>query len=81
MAAFCLPAVSQVGFPGQITANTSAPVTLANPVYYNETITSVTASTAGTLSCSTYPQISFFYTILTQFVVNLLLEVTKAEVD
>jgi hypothetical protein len=39
LALFCLPALAQTQFSGQITSNTSAPVTLANPVYYNETIT------------------------------------------
>jgi hypothetical protein len=58
----CLPARAQTQFSGQITSNTSAPVTLANPVYYNETITAVGVSTTGALSCAAYPQVTFFYT-------------------
>src|SRR5664279_3892643 len=55
---------SQTQFSAKIPANTiHVPVTLANPVYYNETITAVGVSTpSGALNCSgLYPQISFRY--------------------
>jgi hypothetical protein len=46
--------------PRQITSNTiGTVVTLANPVYYNETITTVGVSTLSSMSCCAYPQISF----------------------
>jgi hypothetical protein len=42
--AFCLPALAQTQFSAQITSNVNgASATLANPVYYNETITATTA--------------------------------------
>jgi hypothetical protein len=41
----CLPAIAQTQFSGQITSNVNgASATLANPVYYNETITVVGVS-------------------------------------
>src|SRR5664279_5477461 len=55
---------SQTQFSAKIPANTiHVPVTLANPVYYNETITAVGVSTpSGAMNCSgVYPQISFRY--------------------
>jgi hypothetical protein len=66
-----LPALAQTQFSGQITSNTSAPVTLANPVYYNETITAVGVSTTGALSCAAYPQVTFFYTRAGAFLRNV----------
>jgi hypothetical protein len=62
LALFCLPALAQTQFSGQITSNTSTPATLANPVYYNETITAVGVSTTGALSCAAYPQVTFWFT-------------------
>src|SRR5450755_3170719 len=55
---------SQTQFSASIPANTiNVPVTLANPVYYNETVAAVGVSTpSGALSCSgLYPEISFRY--------------------
>jgi hypothetical protein len=63
LALFCLPALAQTQFSGQITSNVNgASATLANPVYYNETITAVGVSTTGALSCAAYPQITLFFT-------------------
>jgi hypothetical protein len=63
LALFCLPAVAQTQFSGQITSNVvGASATLANPVNYNETFTAVGVSTTGALSCAAYPQITFFFT-------------------
>jgi hypothetical protein len=58
-----LPALAQTQFSGQITVNASGSLaTLANPVYYNETINLVGVSTTGALSCAAYPQVMFFFT-------------------
>ena len=54
---------AQIQFSGSITSNTSgASALLANPVYYNETITPLGLTTTGALSCTTYPQVTFFFT-------------------
>jgi hypothetical protein len=47
---------SQTQFSASIPANTiNVPVTLANPVYYNETVAAVGVSThSGALNCSTH---------------------------
>jgi hypothetical protein len=51
LALFCLPAIAQTQSSGQITSNVNgASATLANPVYYNETITAVGVSTTGALT-------------------------------
>jgi hypothetical protein len=56
-----LPALAQTQFSGQITVNVvGSSATLANPVYYNETINQVTVSTTGALSCAAYPQVTLF---------------------
>jgi hypothetical protein len=44
VAAVCLPLGAQVQFSGQITTNSSAPVTLANPANYTEQVTAVGVS-------------------------------------
>jgi hypothetical protein len=63
LALFCLPALTQTQFSGQITSNVGgASATLANPVYYNETVNQVGVSTTGALSCAAYPQITFWFT-------------------
>jgi hypothetical protein len=65
LALLCLPALAQTQFSGQITSNTvGAAATLANPVYYNETVDQLGVSTTGALSCSAYPQITFPVMIL-----------------
>ena len=54
---------AQIQFSGSITSNTSgASSSLANPVYCNETITALGLTTTGALSCTTYPQVKFFFT-------------------
>jgi hypothetical protein len=54
---------AQTQFSGSITSNTlGASASLANPVYYNETITALGLTTTGALSCTTYPQVTFFFT-------------------
>lgn len=61
-AALCLPAIGQTQFTAQLTANvTTVSATLANPVSYNETVTAISVSSLGALSCSGYPQITFSY--------------------
>jgi hypothetical protein len=57
------PALGQTQFSGQITSNvTGSAATLANPVFYNETVNQVGVSTTGALSCAAYPQVTFFFT-------------------
>ena len=54
---------AQTQFSGSITSNTlGASASLANPVYYNEAITALGLTTTGALSCTTYPQVTFFFT-------------------
>ena len=54
----CLPAAAQVTFSGRITVNTvNTTVDLANPAYYDATITSYDVSTPGALTCTGYPTI------------------------
>jgi hypothetical protein len=62
VAAVCLPLGAQVQFSGQITTNSSTPVTLANPANYTEQVTTVGVSSTGAMMCTSYPQITFLMT-------------------
>jgi tetratricopeptide (TPR) repeat protein len=54
----CAPAVAQVKFSGQLTVNSvNSTVDLANPVYYDSTVTSYDVSTPGALTRTGYPTI------------------------
>jgi len=55
--AFCgLPAHAQLNFSSQINAPSDT-ATLANPVYYTESITALSVTQAGWLPCTIYPTV------------------------
>ena len=57
----CLPVAAQVTFSGRIAVNTvNTTVDLANPVYYDATVTSLDVRTPGALSCTGYPNVGIW---------------------